>query len=350
MKPKKQHPITVTRIEITERDKKIILDCCKFKGLTKGYLAGKYFNGNVSVCHTRLYLLVKAGYLKKAQYLYEQKHTEERSKVGIKAPSALRRGNKRTYIYYVSTKGQKTVGYNLSARAARLSPNINELEKHILLSEICSCTEVMSASETRATYKIANIVPVLCSVSTPDKLVIIVYFSKQEKSAKSINSIKTFVETHAVTSSQPVVFTLVSHVFPQQLSSLDINYLPVKYTPGLLSNIAKDIDYYKKSFRQVFLDAGYSILPDNGLFWQVAKNGQTYNIAELITGSAKLTHALHDPPPGTYIFVNNISHLPKITASKTSFLVYADEDNTTYQVTYDSGSRKLEKISKGVVV
>jgi hypothetical protein len=99
--------------------------------------------------------------------------------------------------------------------------------------------------------------------------------------------------------------------------------------------IAKDIDYYKNHF---------------GRYSWTRAIPPTYNIAELITGSAKLTHALHDPPPGTYIFVNSISHLPKITASKTSFLVYSCEDNTTYQATYDSGSRKLEKITKGVVV
>lgn len=343
-----------TRIKLTDRDKQIILDCCKFKGLTKEYFAKKYFNGNTNVCHTRLYLLTKAGYLNKIQYIYkleQEEHLKFEGNEQIIPPSSLRRGNKRTYIYHVEAKGQKAVEYKTSLRTARLSPNPDELEKHILLSKIYSNVEVISASETRTAYKIANIVPVLCSLSTPDALIVVAYLDKNDiKKAKRVNIVKTLFDARIITSPQRVVFTLVSPFIPKELSLLNFNYLSPQYAPGLLSSFAKDLEYYKKSFQQVFLNAGYSPLPDNGIFWQVTKGRRIYNIAELVTGSSMLMRALHDPPPGAYIYAINATHLPKEAASQSPFLLYSRKDNATYRVSYDSGSRKLEKISKGVAL
>lgn len=339
-------------IKLQERDKKIILECCRYKGLPNKSIAKKHFKNDNKVCNNRLLKLEKAGYLKKTNYIEALKNNIDINNINNEQNGLLLKGHKKVAIYYPLTAGKKAIEYKLNVAASKFKPKKEELDKHLLLGRIYEkVTSLVSSSESHTRYIINNTVPVLCSIPA-EKLLVVTALNKQDMSRPSRKeNIITMVKKHAITSDLPVMFIVTAPAYIKDLTLHDIYYLPWNTAPGVLYNLSKDTDYYKRSFQQVFLDAGYTPLDNSGLYWQVIKNGQSYNIAELVTGSTELMRSLRQPKQNTYIYIISRSHLYGVSLEQGySFLVYSWKDKTTYEVTTKDNKHHFKEIKKGALI
>ncbi len=330
------------KVRIEPRDKSMFLDLCKYKGLPLTHLADKYYKGIKKTCQNRLRQLEQAGYISKIYYV----ETKERK--------SLLRGPKRATIYYAKYPAQKAINYNLSnVRAERLKPLENHLEKHILLGKLdATIPNLTPSTESRLKYSIENNIPLTATIQS-DKLITVSAFNRKDadKGGRAYNNLKPFIEEKRINpGNQAVMFVIIAPTFPIRFLLCDTYYLPWKQSPQILTNISMNTNYYKYSFLDVFINGGYSLLAKDGLFWQIAKNGTTYNIAELITGSTELMRALRKPPSNTYIYALSRSNLYGVNLEHGSFLLYSWKDGSTYQVTPAPGGKNhFEKLAKGVV-
>ena len=338
-------------VVLQERDKKIILDCCRYKGLPNISIAKKYYKGNISVCNKRLLKLEAAKYLAKTNYLERLENDIDINDINNGRNGNLLKGYKKTTIYYPLTNGQRVAEYRLNTGASKLKPKIFELDKHILLGRIYEKIDTLvSSSESHIRYNISNPVPVLCSIPA-GKLLVVTALNKREMSRPTKKKIIiNMVEEHSVKSNSPVMFIVVAPTYIKDLTLHDIYYLPWNTAPEVLYNLSKDTDYYKRSFQQVFLDVGYTPASSSGLYWQVVKNGQLYNISELVTGSTELMRSLRYPKQNTYIYIISRSHLYGVSLEQGySFLAYSWKDETTYEVTTKDNKHHFREIKKGVL-
>lgn len=328
------------KVVLQPRDKNIFLDLCKYKGLPMNCLSAKYFEGKQKICHLRLRKLEKAGYISK---IYHVKTQSQKS---------LLQGPSRITIYYANYLAQKAINYNLdSVRAERLKPLKNHLEKHILLGELdANIPNLTPSTESRIRYSIENNIPLIASIQS-DKLITVSAFNKEDaEKNRPYNNMKSFLREKRINAgNQAVIFVIIAPTFPSSFLTYNTYYLPWQQADQILTNLAKNTDYYKHSFLKVFMNKGYSLTTRDGLYWQITKNGKTYNIAELITGSTELMRSLRSPPPNAYIYTLSRSHLYDINLEHGSFLIYSWKDQTTYQVTPSGDKHHFDKLMKGVI-
>jgi len=240
-----------------------------------------------------------------------------------------------------------------SIRYQKLIPKQENLDKHILLGQIYEKVDpLISYSEAHIKYQINNSIPVLCAIEGTKLMVVSALNKADSNKTRKINNLASFIKNRTITSNElPVMYIVVTPKFPKQLILHDFNYLPWPIAPLILQNLNKDINHYIRSFQQSFFKTGYLHLANNGHFWQVSKNGQTYNLAELITGSSELMRVLTNPPPNTYVYIISRAHLYNVTMGYGSFLVYSAKDKTTYRVIPKPGGKHhFEKVKDGIIV
>ena len=313
-------------IRLNEKDRAILHDTARFKGLSAESIRQVHFNGS-TYAWKRLAALQSNGYIER-KYYYALNKTQD----GMKHSQRI------AAIYYPTTKGLKAIDYKIDPRY--VVPDDSKLDVHFMVSKLyTSMPNLISKREAQDKYGLKSFMPVAC-VFPSNPPVYISILGKNKNPWEPSKLVKFFEQ-----SIFPGTYVATSKTLPgEKLLDTQSHYINWDLAPEVVPLMVQNKNHYLDEFLTKFIDA--TIIDYNYPFVKIQIPGYgVFHVGELLTGSTRLMDLLSNPPDNTYIYVQSLKLLHDvINLESGSFRAFARQDMKLYEVFKEEGGVKYQFI------
>ena len=213
-------------IRINEKDKAILADTARFRGLTSETIRHIYFSDS-TYAWKRLNALYENGYLDR-KYYYEMKKTS----------TGKNHAQRIAVLYFPTPKGLKLIDYKIDPRY--VIPENHKLDVHYMVSQLYnSIPKLKSKREAQKEYPLKNYMPVTCVI--PQERPVFISILGKNKTYKEESRLIKFIEAKYFHGT----YIIISNRFPgEKLQLTDSHYIYHKLAPEVVPKMIMNRNYY----------------------------------------------------------------------------------------------------------